>query len=105
MLTTNNPIAFIATNKPEASRAFYETTLGLTFVTDDQFAKDEPLLINRARTFFNVVSNGAVLPVGSASVELNSSKNTVFRLLFPQRVIAHRVQGNLHRCIVIPAVV
>jgi catechol 2,3-dioxygenase-like lactoylglutathione lyase family enzyme len=38
MLTTNNPIAFIPTNDPSAARAFYETTLGLTFVSDDNFA-------------------------------------------------------------------
>jgi catechol 2,3-dioxygenase-like lactoylglutathione lyase family enzyme len=37
-LTTNNPIAFIPTNDPAAARTFYETTLGLTFVSDDNFA-------------------------------------------------------------------
>jgi predicted enzyme related to lactoylglutathione lyase len=37
-LTTNTPIAFIPTAKPEAARAFYEHTLGLTFVSDDDFA-------------------------------------------------------------------
>jgi len=60
-------------------------------VTADQFAKDEPLLINRARTFFNVANNGVPLSVGSVSVELNTSKNTVFRLLFPPAV-----PGTLH---------
>ena len=37
-LTTNTPIAFIPTNDPAAARTFYETTLGLTFVSEDNFA-------------------------------------------------------------------
>jgi catechol 2,3-dioxygenase-like lactoylglutathione lyase family enzyme len=37
-LATLNPISFIPTNKPEAARVFYEQTLGLTFVSEDQFA-------------------------------------------------------------------
>ena len=37
-LTTNTPIAFIPTTKPDAARTFYEETLGLTFVSDDDFA-------------------------------------------------------------------
>ena len=37
-LTHFPPIAFIPTNNPEAARTFYEQTLGLTFVSDDQFA-------------------------------------------------------------------
>ncbi|MGA8939213.1 MAG: VOC family protein [Acidobacteriaceae bacterium] len=37
-LTTNNPIAFIPTTDAAAARAFYETTLGLTFVSADNFA-------------------------------------------------------------------
>ncbi|HEY4009999.1 MAG TPA: VOC family protein [Acidobacteriaceae bacterium] len=32
------PIGFIPTRNAEAARAFYEGTLGLTFVSDDQFA-------------------------------------------------------------------
>ena len=52
-------------------------------VNDTQFAKDEPLLIERARTFFNVTSNGATLKAGSVSVELTSARDTVFHLLFP----------------------
>jgi len=32
------PIAFIPTNDAAAARAFYEDILGLTFVSDDQFA-------------------------------------------------------------------
>ncbi len=37
-VATQSPIAFIPTNNPEAARAFYETTLGLTFESDDNFA-------------------------------------------------------------------
>ena len=37
-LATTNPIAFIPTANPTAARAFYELTLGLTFVSDDEFA-------------------------------------------------------------------
>jgi len=37
-LTTHTPIAFIPTNNPAAARAFYERTLGLTFVSADDFA-------------------------------------------------------------------
>jgi catechol 2,3-dioxygenase-like lactoylglutathione lyase family enzyme len=37
-LTTNSPVAFIPTTKPEAARAFYEKTLGLRFESADEFA-------------------------------------------------------------------
>lgn len=37
-LVSNAPICFIPTNKPEEARRFYEETLGLTFIEDDQFA-------------------------------------------------------------------
>jgi catechol 2,3-dioxygenase-like lactoylglutathione lyase family enzyme len=37
-LTHHEPIAFIPTLDTKASRAFYETTLGLTFEYDDNFA-------------------------------------------------------------------
>ncbi len=37
-LTEHAPIAFIPTNNAEAARTFYENTLGLRFVSDDQFA-------------------------------------------------------------------
>jgi catechol 2,3-dioxygenase-like lactoylglutathione lyase family enzyme len=37
-LTTNNPIAFIPTTDAAAARNFYETALGLNFVSDDNFA-------------------------------------------------------------------
>jgi catechol 2,3-dioxygenase-like lactoylglutathione lyase family enzyme len=38
MLTTNEPIAFIPTTDAAAARNFYETALGLNFVSDDNFA-------------------------------------------------------------------
>ena len=37
-LAITQPIAFIPTQQPEAARHFYEQTLGLTFVTDNDFA-------------------------------------------------------------------
>ncbi len=37
-LTTNAPIAFIPTTNAAAARTFYETTLGLHFVSQDDFA-------------------------------------------------------------------
>jgi catechol 2,3-dioxygenase-like lactoylglutathione lyase family enzyme len=37
-LTHLNPIAFIPTANPAAARTFYEQTLGLSFVSDDNFA-------------------------------------------------------------------
>jgi len=37
-LKNHTPIAFIPTANPSAARAFYEQTLGLTFVSADQFA-------------------------------------------------------------------
>ncbi len=37
-LTTNEPIAFIPTVDAAAARNFYETALGLNFVSDDNFA-------------------------------------------------------------------
>ena len=38
MLATSRVIAFVPTRDPARARRFYETTLGLTFVSDDQFA-------------------------------------------------------------------
>jgi catechol 2,3-dioxygenase-like lactoylglutathione lyase family enzyme len=38
MLTAAKLIAFIATAQPEHAKKFYETTLGLRLVSDDQFA-------------------------------------------------------------------
>ncbi len=38
-ILTNSPIAtFVPTAKPAASREFYENVLGLTFVSDDEYA-------------------------------------------------------------------
>ena len=37
-LTTGAPIAFIPTTNAAAARNFYETALGLNFVSDDNFA-------------------------------------------------------------------
>jgi predicted enzyme related to lactoylglutathione lyase len=37
-LTTNAPIAFIPTTDAAAARTFYETALGLNFVSQDNFA-------------------------------------------------------------------
>jgi catechol 2,3-dioxygenase-like lactoylglutathione lyase family enzyme len=37
-LTTNEPIAFIPTTDAAAARNFYETALGLNFVSEDKFA-------------------------------------------------------------------
>ena len=37
-LTENTPIAFIPTRKRNEARNFYETTLGLRFESEDQFA-------------------------------------------------------------------
>lgn len=37
-LTTSEPIAFIPTTDAAAARNFYETALGLDFISDDNFA-------------------------------------------------------------------
>jgi catechol 2,3-dioxygenase-like lactoylglutathione lyase family enzyme len=37
-LTTSEPIAFLPTTDAAAARSFYETALGLNFVSDDNFA-------------------------------------------------------------------
>lgn len=55
-LTTNNPIAFIPTNNHDAARAFYETTLGLTFVSDDKFAL--VFRIGPSQTMLRIVTSG-----------------------------------------------
>jgi len=52
-------------------------------VNDAEFAKDQSLLVARARTFFKVSSNGTALLPGSASVELTAARDTVFRIIFP----------------------
>jgi catechol 2,3-dioxygenase-like lactoylglutathione lyase family enzyme len=38
VLDTASPIAFVSTADPERARAFYQDTLGLTFVADEGFA-------------------------------------------------------------------
>jgi len=38
MLNKSNLIGFVATSNVEEARRFYQTTLGLTFVSEDQFA-------------------------------------------------------------------
>jgi catechol 2,3-dioxygenase-like lactoylglutathione lyase family enzyme len=38
MLGSNAITALIGTTKPDVAKAFYQDTLGLTFVTDDSFA-------------------------------------------------------------------
>ena len=38
MLTDTEAIYFVATSRPEAARAFYEGTLGLTLVGDEPYA-------------------------------------------------------------------
>jgi len=59
-LATHDPIAFIPTNNAEAARAFYETTLGLTFVSDDNFAL--VFRIGPTNTMLRVVRTGAFTP-------------------------------------------
>ena len=56
-------ICFVATRNPANARKFYETTLGLTFVSDDPFA-----------TVFD--ANGTMLRVQKVQ-ELNPAKHTV----------------------------
>jgi catechol 2,3-dioxygenase-like lactoylglutathione lyase family enzyme len=38
MLGSSNVVAFVPSRSPKKSRSFYENTLGLGFVSDDQFA-------------------------------------------------------------------
>lgn len=38
MLGSHNLMTFILTSKPEKAKTFYADTLGLTFVTEDQYA-------------------------------------------------------------------
>jgi catechol 2,3-dioxygenase-like lactoylglutathione lyase family enzyme len=59
-LATLNPIAFIPANNPEAARTFYETTLGLTFISDDQFAL--VFRIGPTQTMLRIVRSGAFTP-------------------------------------------
>ena len=59
-LATLSPIACIPTNNPEAARTFYETTLGLTFVSDDNFAL--VFRVGPTQTMLRVVRTGAFTP-------------------------------------------
>jgi len=59
-LATLSPIAFIPTNNPEAARAFYEKTLGLTFESDDNFAL--VFRVGPTQTMLRVVRTGAFTP-------------------------------------------
>ena len=38
MLNNSNVVAFVATSRPEQAKSFYEQTLGLRFVKEDDFA-------------------------------------------------------------------
>ena len=38
MLTHDKPITFVCTTRPEAAKRFYQETLGLQLVSDDEFA-------------------------------------------------------------------
>src|SRR3569833_509009 len=49
MLATSKPIAFIPTRDANRARAFYETTLGLRFLSDDGFALNFELSSVRLR--------------------------------------------------------
>jgi catechol 2,3-dioxygenase-like lactoylglutathione lyase family enzyme len=59
-LTSHTPIAFIPTANPEAARAFYEQTLGLTFVSDDNFAL--VFRVGPTQTMLRVVRTGEFTP-------------------------------------------
>ncbi len=59
-LTTNTPIAFIPTNNAAAARNFYETTLGLNFISDDDFAM--VFRVGPTQTMLRVVRSGAFTP-------------------------------------------
>jgi catechol 2,3-dioxygenase-like lactoylglutathione lyase family enzyme len=63
MLTENDPISFVATLDPIASRAFYEGKLGLKLVSDEHFALVFEL-------------NGHMLRIAKVS-ELTPAKHTV----------------------------
>ena len=57
---TITPIAFIPTNNPDAARIFYEQTLGLTFVSADEFAL--VFRVGPTQTMLRVVRTGPVTP-------------------------------------------
>jgi catechol 2,3-dioxygenase-like lactoylglutathione lyase family enzyme len=55
-----NPVAFIPTADAASARTFYEHTLGLTFVSDDQFAL--VFRVGPTQTMLRVVSSGDFTP-------------------------------------------
>ena len=59
-LTTTEPLAFIPTNNAAAARNFYETVLGLHFVSDDDFAL--VFRVGPTQTMLRVVRVGAFTP-------------------------------------------
>jgi len=59
-LTNHSPIAFIPTAKPEAARAFYEQTLGLTFVEENPFAL--VFRVGPTQTMLRVIRAGEFTP-------------------------------------------
>jgi catechol 2,3-dioxygenase-like lactoylglutathione lyase family enzyme len=60
-LATHTPIAFIPTNNPESARAFYEQTLRLTFVSDDNFAL--VFRLGPTQTMLRIVRTGPFTPL------------------------------------------
>jgi catechol 2,3-dioxygenase-like lactoylglutathione lyase family enzyme len=61
-LTTTTPIAFIPTTNAAAARNFYETALGLNFVSDDNFAL--VFSIGPTQTMLRVVPTPSPSPPG-----------------------------------------
>lgn len=59
-LATINPIAFIPTNNTAAARTFYEQTLGLTFVSSDDFAL--VFRVGPTQTMLRIVRTGPFTP-------------------------------------------
>jgi catechol 2,3-dioxygenase-like lactoylglutathione lyase family enzyme len=59
-LTNHSPIAFIPTARPEAARAFYEQTLGLTFVEENPFAL--VFRVGPTQTMLRVIRAGEFTP-------------------------------------------
>jgi len=59
-LTTTTPIAFIPTNNAAAARTFYETTLGLNFISDDDFAM--VFSVGPTQTMLRIVRVGPFTP-------------------------------------------
>jgi catechol 2,3-dioxygenase-like lactoylglutathione lyase family enzyme len=84
-LTTLAPIAFIPTNNPAAARAFYETTLGLTFVSDDNFAI--VFRIGQTQTMLRVIRAGDFTPAPYSILgwEVSDIHATIAELSDPTR--------------------